>query len=317
MERVLTPEERIRRAEEIYQRRKEQNGIRVTSSSVNAGKRNDFSLIKKMLLQIAICLVVYFIFYLMQHTDYLFSKQVMDKTKEILSYDINLQSLYTQATQKLEEIFQKEEKNEGTKPNGENKVTEENKEVNQEENKEDKPEEQPKDGENPLTDEAIGGANEEGEKGISQQETKENLSQMEIDGAYVKDNFSMIKPLTGTITSRFGHRDPTTPTVPKEHTGLDIAANSGTVIIATMDGVVELASSSGDYGNHLKITNQDVMTLYAHCKTLYVKEGETVKQGQQIAEVGATGNVTGAHLHFEIRREGRYVNPELVLDFSL
>ena len=82
-----------------------------------------------------------------------------------------------------------------------------------------------------------------------------------------------------------------------------------------MDGKVELASSEGDYGNHLKITNGEVMTLYAHCKTLYVKEGEEIKQGQQIAEAGATGNVTGAHLHFEIRRNNRYVNPEYVLNF--
>lgn len=83
-----------------------------------------------------------------------------------------------------------------------------------------------------------------------------------------------------------------------------------------MDGIVELASSEGDYGNHLKITNNDVMTLYAHCKKLYVSEGDVIKQGQQIAEVGATGNVTGSHLHFEIRKEGRYVNPEYILSFD-
>ena len=55
--------------------------------------------------------------------------------------------------------------------------------------------------------------------------------------------------------------------------------------------------------------------MYAHCKTIYVKEGEQVTQGQQIAEVGATGNVTGPHLHFEIKRNGQYVNPDMVLEF--
>ena len=57
------------------------------------------------------------------------------------------------------------------------------------------------------------------------------------------------------------------------------------------------------------------MTLYAHCKTIYVKEGENIKQGQAIAEVGATGNVTGPHLHFEIRKDNRYVDPDLLIEF--
>ena len=57
------------------------------------------------------------------------------------------------------------------------------------------------------------------------------------------------------------------------------------------------------------------MTLYAHCKTIYVKEGETIKQGQKVAQVGATGNVTGPHLHFEIRKDNRYVDPDLLIEF--
>jgi len=68
-------------------------------------------------------------------------------------------------------------------------------------------------------------------------------------------------------------------------------------------------------GNHIKILNDDVMTLYAHCKTIYVKEGDIIKQGQAIAQVGATGNVTGPHLHFEIRKDNRYVNPDLLIEF--
>lgn len=57
------------------------------------------------------------------------------------------------------------------------------------------------------------------------------------------------------------------------------------------------------------------MTLYAHCKTIYVKEGDKINQGQKIGEVGATGNATGPHLHFEIRKENRYVDPDLILKF--
>lgn len=57
------------------------------------------------------------------------------------------------------------------------------------------------------------------------------------------------------------------------------------------------------------------MTVYAHCKTIYVKEGEEIAQGQAVGEVGSTGNSTGPHLHFEIRKENRYVDPDLVLEF--
>ncbi len=293
MERILTPEERIKRAEEIYKSRKE-NGIKLKSSSINIEAKPKIKLFKRMILQILICLMIYFVFYLIQNGQYLFSEEVINKTKEILSQDMNIELIIN----KVQEIFKKEEQK--------------------------------------LTDDAIGGANEEInniEQNTVNLENKENtenteetekkeylqdastINQMDEDAKFVKENFSLIKPLSGTITSRFGLRNPTTPTVPKYHTGLDIAANSGTVIIAAMDGKVELASSEGDYGNHLKITNGEVMTLYAHCKTLYVKEGEEIKQGQQIAEVGATGNVTGAHLHFEIRRNNRYVNPEYVLNF--
>ena len=57
-------------------------------------------------------------------------------------------------------------------------------------------------------------------------------------------------------------------------------------------------------------------TIYAHCKTLYVKKGDIITQGQKIGEVGQTGNATGPHLHFEIRKAGRKVNPEYVMTFA-
>ena len=76
---------------------------------------------------------------------------------------------------------------------------------------------------------------------------------MEQDAQYVKSNFSFIKPLTtGTVTSRFGLRNPTTATVPKYHTGIDIGVPEGTVIVAAMEGTVELVSSVGDYRKSYK-----------------------------------------------------------------
>lgn len=73
---------------------------------------------------------------------------------------------------------------------------------------------------------------------------------------------------------------------------------------------------SGDLGNHFVIASDDVKTVYAHCKTIYVKEGDSISQGQSIGEVGSTGNVTGPHLHFEIKKEDRYVDPDLILEFN-
>ena len=82
-----------------------------------------------------------------------------------------------------------------------------------------------------------------------------------------------------------------------------------------MDGKVIVASSNSEYGNFIKILKDDVMTVYAHCKKLMVKEGDIVKKGDVIATVGSTGNSTGPHLHFEIRLSDRFVNPKSIIEF--
>ena len=301
MERTLTTEERIRRAEEIYAARKRAQGSGVARESIHKARETkpELGLFRKMILQIIICLLIYLIFYLIQNTNYIFSEPVLEKTKEILSYDINFGKLANDMQEYLKAHsivlpFRN---------------TQEQQEENEKENKEDKQDEQNtiETQETQKTDENIGGAVEV--------ENTENLTQEEKDVKDIKDNYSLIKPLEGNVTSRFGPRNPTTPTVPKQHTGIDIAANVGTVIRAAMDGRVTLNSNQGDYGLHLKIENNDVMTIYAHCSKLYVQEGEQVKQGQEIAEVGATGNVTGPHLHFEIRKDGRLVDPTNILEF--
>ena len=102
--------------------------------------------------------------------------------------------------------------------------------------------------------------------------------------------------------------------MPKKHTGVDIAANMGTKILSATDGEVVLASEEGDYGKHLKIQIGEVSIIYAHCNNLYVNQGDKVKQGQEIAEVGTTGNSTGPHLHFEIRISERTIDPEKILE---
>ena len=138
---------------------------------------------------------------------------------------------------------------------------------------------------------------------------------MEIDAEKVLKSYKFKKPLSGKITSDFGEREATIKGMTTEHKGIDIAAKSGTNIKSAMEGIVSIAGENSEYGKFIKIVNGDVMTVYAHCKTLKVKSGEKIKLGQTIATVGSTGVSTGPHLHFEIRLENRYINPRLVIEF--
>lgn len=98
------------------------------------------------------------------------------------------------------------------------------------------------------------------------------------------------------------------------HKGMDIASPKGTDIYAAADGKVILAERDSLYGKYIIISHGNGLeTLYSHCNTLNVKKGDTVKAGQKIATVGITGNATGYHLHFEVVKNGKRVNPETYL----
>ncbi len=274
MERTMTVEEKIRRAEQIYERRKQ--GIDKPIETINISKNNkkDIRLLRKMLIQILVSALIYCVIYIIQSNRYVFSEDFTNKINEILSYDTNFIELYNISKDKVQDIVNKiftnnsiinKENNENNQENGNKNTTDSNQE-NQETN-------------------AIGGANED-------ETDKQNLSQEEQDIANIKNTTSFIKPIDGTITSEFGQRDTATGRVPKNHTGTDIGANLGTKIKSATDGEVVLASEEGDYGKHLKIQIGEVSIIYAHCNNLYVKQGEQIKQGQEIAEVGTTGNST-------------------------
>lgn len=119
---------------------------------------------------------------------------------------------------------------------------------------------------------------------------------------------TLIEPVSGTISSKFGSISSVRPSV---HKGLDIAAPKGTPIKAAATGIVTFAGTDGLYGKFIIITHADgVETCYAHCSALYVSVGDEVKQGDIIAAVGSTGNSTGNHLHLEIRKDGVALNPQ-------
>lgn len=119
---------------------------------------------------------------------------------------------------------------------------------------------------------------------------------------------SLIRPISGTITSRFGVSSSVRSS---RHTGLDISASKGTPIKAAASGTVTFSGYKGSYGKMLVISHGNgVQTYYAHCSALYAKVGQTVAQGQKIAAVGSTGNSTGPHLHLEVRVNGVAYNPQ-------
>lgn len=271
----MSVEEKIRRAEEIYNRR---NGNTYIYSSIPKEKKGP-SLMSRMIKQIIVCFIIYGIFYVVTNRDYFLSPEFQTKVQEVVSQNETLNNTYNYIMGYIQKYFNIQgEENSSTQ--------DENK---QEENsQEDTKTDQTADNGNlqnlASNDENIGGSTDE----VPQEEK----SQEEKDAEEIKNTISFITPVQGTISSTFGWRTPTTVTVPKYHTGLDIAASTGTVIKSATDGTVILASSEGDYGNHYKIQINDVIIIYAHCSKLYLKEGDTVLQGQEIAEVGSTGNST-------------------------
>mgnify|MGYP000221124821 CR=1 FL=1 len=117
-------------------------------------------------------------------------------------------------------------------------------------------------------------------------------------------------PSGRVVTSNFGYRFHPVDKVYRFHTGIDIAANIGDDVVAAADGVVAFAGRLGAFGKCVILQHPgNVQTLYAHNSKNIVEQGEAVKRGQKIAEVGSAGKSTGPHLHFEVRINGRSVNP--------
>lgn len=96
----------------------------------------------------------------------------------------------------------------------------------------------------------------------------------------------------------------------KGHSGVDMAAPRGTTVRAAMSGVVTFAGWDGAYGKKIMISHgKGVVTVYGHLNRIKVKKGQRVTTGVRIGTVGSTGHTTGPHLHFEVRKFGRLVNP--------
>ncbi len=135
---------------------------------------------------------------------------------------------------------------------------------------------------------------------------EQNKSTRKYDGGM----FKFPCPNYTRVSDDYGNRIHPILKVQKFHNGVDLAAPSGSPILAAYDGDVVSAGYSSSMGNYIMIDHGDsLITIYMHASALYVSTGQTVSKGQKIAAVGSTGRSTGPHLHFSVRKDGNYVSP--------
>lgn len=249
MERTFSQDDRIRRAEEIYARR--QNLREKTKrATVNVqAKPKNFRLFKKLALQIMICTLIYYIFYLINTTNYNFSENILNKTKELLTHDFDFYGIYNSAVEGINKFLYPEE-------NKEEDTTQQN--------------------ENDIKQEAID------EETLNQPEISFK-EESEIER--IKREYAFTLPATGRISSEYGEREVTSSVMTAYHKGIDIAANLGESVLSSTDGEVIISKNSPTYGNYVMVQNNEIKTVYAHCSKLLVNTGDKVTKGQEIAKV--------------------------------
>lgn len=249
MERVFTPDDRIRRAQEIYAKRQSVRE-RTRRATVNVTPPKNFKLFKKLALQIVICILIYYIFYLINTTNYSFSESTLNKARELITQDYDFYSIYNNVVEAINSYLYSEEKEENNKEDNQ-----ENIQNNQEEGKEEN---------NQNTE----GETKNEEESVNQSEVS-YTEESETDR--IKKNYSFILPINeGTVSSEYGTREVTASVVTAYHKGIDIGANTGTSIVASTEGDVIISKYSPSYGNYVMIQNNEVKTVYAHCNELLV-----------------------------------------------
>lgn len=293
MERLISDEERIRRAEDVLERRR---NLDYGPSNDSTDKNHNNKMVKKMFIQALVCLCIYCGVYYIKNTGNENFNSMVATIKDTLNYDVNFKQIYDNLCAEIQKININSTE---TNVNNINTDSDGNELIEDKDGKSET--------ENDIQDDGVQKNNEgvDSDKSVSSEEnemlgiggafdennTSEPLNyelQMQIDADYIKHKLNMMNPLEiGVITSGFGSREASN-VVSGNHKGIDLGASTGSIIVAAADGNVVEASSQGDFGIHLKIQNDDVTTIYGHCSELLVNEGDIVCKGQEIAKVGAT-----------------------------
>ena len=273
MEKWMSDEERIRRAEDVAERRNA--NLRISADNLN--KEKSYKKANIVLCQTIICLIIYFSFYSIKNSLNNSTDVFINNVNSILKNDTDFRKIYNQIKQKLKGTnVNVQEKNDNSENIDNNKN-----EINTE-NTEEKQSEVP----NELM--GIGGELQDTQTKEASNNDEVSSNQMELDARYIAEKMDIINPLKdGVVTSRFGLRS-SSKIVSANHKGIDIGAKTGSQIISATDGIVIESSSSGDFGKHLKIQNDDIIFIYGHCSKLTVNEGDKISIGQKIADVGST-----------------------------
>ncbi len=153
-----------------------------------------------------------------------------------------------------------------------------------------------------------------GERASAPAKVGVDLVGVDVDYKSAAESEGMTEPTSKyKISARFGQSGPMWSS--GKHTGLDFAAPQGRDIVAADSGKVVEAGSAGAYGNMVEIAHGDgTRTRYAHLSRITVTKGQNVDRGQQVGDLGNTGNSSGPHLHFEVLVRGKAVDPEKFLN---
>ena len=119
-----------------------------------------------------------------------------------------------------------------------------------------------------------------------------------------------VMPVEGWLSEGFGWRKDPFTDQRQFHRGIDIVSDTGTTVVAPADGIVSRAVRVPDYGKMIDLSHGfGFVTRYGHLSEILVRPGQRVRRGDPIGRVGSTGRSTGPHLHYEVFRDGRRVNP--------
>ncbi|HHV98283.1 MAG TPA: M23 family metallopeptidase [Clostridiaceae bacterium] len=250
----------------------------------NYSQKSNNSLALTITRQLIVCLLILLLVVIIKGIQVPFTKGISEKIKYVVVHNIDFTNLYNKIDGIVAKITNKEKTN-----------SEENKNL-----AEDKDNTYDADSATDYKGPVVAG---------------EMYIPDEMSLEYVEINAQLIAPVEGTLSSPYGERmHPIKKTV-EFHRGIDIEAAEGTKIRAALGGKVVETGEEPTYGKYVKIEHTDgITTVYAHCSKIIAEIGQKVNQGDIIAEVGDTGAATGSHLHFEIWKDGKSLNPSNYID---